>query len=98
MNASEMKRLTKMKTENEGSKKGGGEKGWNILGNGGGRWAEGRLRGVLWGVIEFLSSPVLSGLRLCVCLSVLGAERQVKAWRDSLTSVRTRRRCSQDAW
>lgn len=32
-----MKRLTKMKTENEeNDKEGGGEKGWNILGNGGG--------------------------------------------------------------
>lgn len=98
MNASEMKRLTKMKTENEGNDKGGREKGWNILGNGGGGWVEGGLRGVLTGVIEFLSSPTLSGLRLSVWLSVLGAERQVKAWKDSLTSSPTRRRCSQDAW
>lgn len=59
---------------------------------------EGGLRGVLWGVIEFLSSPALSGLRLSVWLSVLGAERQVKAWKDSLTSSRTPWRCSQDAW
>lgn len=42
MNASEMKRLTKMKTENEGNDKGGREKGWNILGNGvEGGWREG---------------------------------------------------------
>lgn len=98
MNASEMKRRIKMKTENAGNDKGGREKGWNVLGNGGGGWLEGGLKGVLWGVIEFLSSPALSGLRLSVWLSVLGAERQVKAWKDSLTSSRTHRRCSQDAW
>lgn len=59
---------------------------------------EGGLRGVLRGVIEFLSSPALSGLRFSVWLSVLGAERQVKAWKDSLTCLQTRQCCSQDAW
>lgn len=49
------------------------------MANGGGEWVEGGWRGVLWGVIEFLSSPALSGLRLSVWLSVLGAERQVES-------------------
>lgn len=74
---------------------GGREKGWTILGNGGG-W--GGWGGVLWGVIEFLSPPALSEPRLSVWLSVLGADRQVGAWTDCLTSGRTRRRCRRDAW
>lgn len=58
---------------------------------------EGGLRGALWCVIEFLSLPVLSGLRLSVWPSVLGADRQVNAWKDRLTSSFACRRHGQDA-
>lgn len=73
---------------------GGREKGWTILGNGGGGREGGGGGGVLWGVIEFLSPPALSELRLSVWLSVLGADRQVSAWTDCLTSGPT----GQDSW